>query len=586
MKKTILAMLAIISIVALASCRNKDEDDDIIPGVRPDSASTLTFWGYGDAVEKAVFEHLVTEFNTLNEGYVEVKYVQKSPDGYGDALRLGLQGSRGPDVVYVGDADFKALAELGFLLNLDSYIASSDQIVPEDMWDSSINRYLYDVETTTSTGPNAHYWGIPKDIGPTVVYYNETFFEDAGITVISVYPDDLDAFNAGSPDSRGFTKTDYGLSSTVKNKGYFEADGKKVFNNKIAMNWEETVQASEVVQNGSAAQYGFFTEWWFNYGWSVGGDVIQYIPTDDSEFNGGYWDFTLMDPTPNYMVKRDAASQVLINGTSYGPGEIISYYDKIGNLSTRTIRTSVLSAVDDNLLDVLPSQREAFVEFVRIGQKKSVLVDTVGGEDLYGYGITPTPTSIGGDAGKTKAFANGNVAMLLDGRWNVPNFRDQMDGIYKWDVAPLPRYRTYDDNGDILVEGLPAGHSGSVALAVNAKTSKPNASWLFLEYIGGSIGQLEQARSGFAIPSQRDLAATEDFLQSDQNPKNSIIFLDAARNQTPGDWWYLRDKAWIDPWAGLLNGSVRNGQVTLSGFYNSDEYNSTFDVLLTYTRKR
>lgn len=584
MKKTIILCLTLILTMTLAACKD-DGGDDIIPGVRPETETIITFWGYGDQVEKTVFETLVTDFNELYEGYVEVNYVQKSPDGYGDALRLGLQGTRGPDVVYVGDVDFKALAELGFLLPLDDYIAESDQIIIDDMWPASINRYLYDVETTTPDGPNAHYWGIPKDVGPTVTYYNETFFNDAGITVISVFPEDLEDFNNGDPDARGNTKADYGITSEVKNKGYFELDGQRFFNNKIAMNWEETVAASLRVQQYSSAEYGFFTEWWFNYGWSVGGDVIEYIPTNDSSFNGGYWDFTLMDPTPNYIVDPNSTSSFTVNGTTYQPGEVISYYDKLSNVDTKTIRTEISTALNNGILQELPSQREAFVEFVRIGQTSNVLVDTVNGEDLYGYGITPTPTSIGGDAGKTRAFANGNIAMLIDGRWNVPNFREQMDGVYEWDVAPLPRYRSYDENGDVLVEGLPAGHSGSVALAINAKTGKPNASWLFLEYIGGSIGQLEQAKSGFAIPSQMDLANTEDFLQSDQNPKNSVIFLDAAYYQTPGDWWYLRDNQWIDPWAGLLNGSVRNGETTLTEFYNSSEYNDTFDILLTYTRK-
>lgn len=580
MKKIFTIIVVLSMMIVLIACVD-DTGGDITPGVRPERPSVITFWAFGDSVEKAVFETLVTNFNELHEGFVEVRYVQKSPDGYGDALRLGLQGSRGPDVVYVGDADYKALAELGFLLPLDSYLENSDEIIIEEMWPASINRYLYDVDTTTSTGPNARYWGIPKDIGPTVVYYNETFFKNANITIISVYPEDLAAFNAGEPDSRGKTKAEYGLTSEVKQKGYFELDGKKVFNNKIAMNWEETVTASLQVQNNSTAQYGFFTEWWFNYGWSVGGDVIQYIPTDNQEFNGGHWEFTLMDPTPNFMVNRSNTDGFTVNSTHYLPGQVISYYDKLDSLENKTIRADIIQAVSEGLLDQLPSQRDAFVEFVRIGQTSEITVDG----DLKGYGITPRPTSIGGDAGKTTAFANGNVAMLVDGRWNVPNFRDQMDGRYEWDIAPLPIYRTYDGNGDVLIEGVPAGHSGSVALSINAKTTKPNASWEFLEYIGGSVGQLEQAKSGFAIPSQMHLANTEDFLQSDQNPRNSVIFLDAALNQTPGDWWYLRDKQWIDPWAGILNGSVRNGQMTLTQFYLSQEYNTTHGVLLQYTRK-
>jgi ABC-type glycerol-3-phosphate transport system substrate-binding protein len=586
MKKLMQVFTLVMVSILLVSCGDGSGTGDISSGVRPEKEAVITFWGYGDDVEKAVFEDLVTKFNQQHDGYVEVKYVQKSADSYGEALRLGLQGSRGPDVVYVGDADFKALAELGYLLELDDYIEKSEEIKVDEMWPSSINRYLYDVNTTTQDGPDAHYWGIPKDIGPTVIYYNETFFKNAGVTVISVFEEDLEAFNNGSPDSRGKTKQEYGLTSTVKVKGYFEADGKKVFNNKIAMSWDETVALSLQVQNNSNAQYGFFTEWWFNYGWSVGGDCIQYIPSSDPQYNGGYWEFTLMDPTPNYMVDPKRTEGFTVNNTYYKPGEIISYYDKLASVSEKTIRPEILTAVSSKILQVLPSQREAFVEFVRIGQKSSILVDTVNNQNLFGYGITPTPTSIGGDSGKTKAFANGNVAMLIDGRWNVPNFRRQMDGVYEWDVAPLPIYRTYDANGDVLIQGLPAGHSGSVALAINKKTTKPNACWEFLEYIGGSIGQLEQAKSGFAIPSQIHLAETEDFLQSDQNPKNSVIFLDAAKNQTPGDWWYLRDKQWIDPWAGLLNGSVRNGKVTLSQFYDSNEYKTTFSVLKQYTQRK
>lgn len=582
--KKLYIFMSLILLLTITACR-KNNGGDITPGERPEKASVITFWGYGDSVEKEVFEHLVTEFNKLYEGYVEVRYVQKSPDGYGDALRLGLQGTRGPDVVYVGDSDFKALAELGYLLQLDEYIENSEYINVDEMWPSSINRYLYDVTTKTSDGPNAHYWGIPKDIGPTVIYYNETFFKQAGITVISVAPEDLEAFNNGATDARGKTKADYGITGEVKHKGFFELNGKLIFNNKIAMNWEETVQASLHIQENSEAKYGFFTEWWFSYGWTVGGDVIQYIPTDDPTFNGGYYEFTLMDPTPNFIVMKTATEGFTVNGKTYQPGEIITYYDKFTDINTKELRPEILTAVNNGILYQLPSQRDAFVEFVRLSQKKSVLVDRVNGEELYGYGITPTPTSIGGDSGKTTAFANGIIAMLVDGRWNVPNFRKQMDGKYEWDVAPLPIYREYDENGDVKIEGLPAGHSGSVALAINAKTTKPNASWLFVEYIGGSIGQLEQAKSGFAIPSQVHLAQTEDFLQSDKNPRNSVIFLDAAKNQKPGDWWYLRDKAWIDPWAGLLNGSVRNGVMTLTEFNQSQEYKSTQNVLYQYTKK-
>ena len=221
------------------------------------------------------------------------------------------------------------------------------------------------------------------------------------------------------------------------------------------------------------------------------------------------------------------------------------------------------------------------MEFVRIGQKSTVEVES----GLKGYGICPSPTSLGGDSGKTAAFAKGNLGMLVDGRWNVVNFRKQMDGKYLWDVAPLPQYKEYDENGDITVHGIEAGHSGSVALCINAKSTKKNAAWKFAEFIGGKTGQTAQAESGFAIPSQKELANSEVFLQSNQNPKNSIVFVRAAEYETPGDWWYLEDKKWIDDWAGVLNGDVRNGNKTLSEFEKDSKYLKTWELLKNYTKK-
>ena len=358
------------------------------------------------------------------------------------------------------------------------------------------------------------------------------------------------------------------------------------------MSWDECVTLATLVQNSARKTekksniYGYFTEWWFNYGWSVGGDCIEYVETDDPAYNGGYYDFTLMDSTKNYIVADDNADGFTVNGTHYEAGEIISWQDKLVDTkaaaNARAIRSEVLQAAGEGKLNELPSQRDAFVEFVRIGQKSNVEVES----GLKGYGICPSPTSIGGDAGKTAAFAKGELAMLVDGRWNVVEFRSQMDGKYKWDVAPLPQYKTYDAEGNIDTHGVQAGHSGSVALCINAKSNKKNAAWKFAEFIGGRTGQTAQSLSGFAIPSQKDLANSEVFLQSDKNPQNSIVFVRAAEYETPGDWWYLTDKQWIDDWAGVLNGDVRNGNKTLSQFETDSKYLKTWSLLKEYTKKK
>lgn len=615
MKKIVGWLLTVLMIVtALASfvaCKQPNEDIEIDDNgdiiVKPDSKATkVTFWANCDSVELEVFKNIVNQFNEENKNVIEVKMVPKQGSDYGDALGLALGSSNPPDVFYVGDSGYKAYAELGYLKDISDFMKTSQVYKVEEMWSNVTERYKYDVETGLTNTENGKYYGVPKDLGPTVIYYNETFFKGAGITVISVDAADLDAFNSGAADSRGKTKAEYGITGTVKEKGYFESDGQFFFNNQVPMSWEETVACSEKVQDYMRNQlnktngFGYFTEWWFNYGWSVGGDCIQRIPTDDPEYRGYYYDFTLMDNTPNFIV-ADNVESVVVNGTTYKAGEIVAYADKVdmskypstpdkatlvANKGTYTVTSEVQELVEQGKLNVLPSQREAFTEFVRLASNKDVIVDTVNGQPLYGYGITTKPNDIGGDSGKTNAFANGQIAMLVDGRWNVTNFRKQMDDVYEWDVAPLPMYKQYDSEGNVTVHGIEAGHSGSVALCISQKSKVATAAWKFIEYCGSRKGQTLQAEKGFAIPLQKDLANSEVFLQSNQNPRNSKIFIDATEYETPGDWWYLRDKAWIDDWAGILNGSVRNGTATMTDFYNHNYYNETFEKLIPYALKR
>ena len=557
----------------------------------------LNFWGFGDYNEISVFANLVDQFNELYKGEIKVNYQPQVSADYDDATMMALSGHSGVDVLYVNEHSLKGYAEKGYLEPLDDYLAVTKEIKLNEIYPSAINRFKYDLETGTSNGKNAHYWGIPKDLGTTALFYNETYFNEAGVKVFSVAASDLAAFNSGAMDARGKTKAEYGIAGEVKEKGYFiDANGAKWFNNQVPMSWDECVTLSNLVQNAARAKmgknniYGYYTEWWYNYCWSVGGDCIQYVPTSDPAYNGGYWDFTLMDATPNFIVADDNTEGFTVNGKKYNAGEIIEWGDKVVNPETnKTIRPEVTAGAAEGKLNQLPSQREAFVEFVRVGQKTSVLVD----DGLYGYGICPDPKSIGDYGSKDIAFTEGKVAMLVDGRWNVTNFRQVMDNTkipayghpFVWDVAPLPMYKEYDAEGNITVHGVEAGHSGSVALCINAKSDYRNASWKFIEFVCGRTGQTAQAEAGFSVPIQMDLANSEVFLQSDKNPRNSIIFTRAASYQTPSARMYLRDDKWIDDWANCLNGEVRDGLLTLSGFEQDHDYLKTWEVLKNYTKK-
>ena len=600
-----LIMALIMSLTVFVACGKQPEKSDVVldpsGDVRPsNTVSNVEFWINGDEYELEVFQDLVDRFNKKYEGQIKVKLVQKPSDGYETAVQQALSGQK-LDVFYVGDAGYKSYAEQGLLYDITSLVENSSTYDLSKMWDNVITRYKYDVNSKLSGTASGKYYGVPKDIGPTVIYYNETEFEKAGIKIISVAKEDLDAYNNGAADDRGNTKASMGLSDvTVKEYGYFVVGGQKYFNNQIPMSWDETVEVATILQNSmsNSNAYGYFTEWWFNYGWTVGGDCIQYIPSTDASHGGGWYDFTLADDTPNFIVADDAGS-VTVNGNTYNAGEIISYADKLGLTSTsvaggsysKEISSEVLSLENAGKLNRLPSQREAFTEFVRLAAKTSTVVDTVNGVNLMGYGITPTPSSIGSDAGKTQAFAQGEIAMLVDGRWDVTYFRDPDSGInFTWDVCPLPMYREYNAEGfgadrEVTVHGIEAGHSGSVGLCINNNSQVPNAAWKFIEFIASEEGQSAQAQKGFAIPLQKELANSEVFLQSDKMPHNSKIFIKAAEIQGAGDWWYLADNAWIDDWAGVLNGDVRNGKKSMTEFFNSLEYQSTYAKLLKYTEK-
>ena len=103
-----------------------------------------------------------------------------------------------------------------------------------------------------------------------------------------------------------------------------------------------------------------------------------------------------------------------------------------------------------------------------------------------------------------------------------------------------------------------------------------------MKYVAGEEGQKSQAEAGFAIPNQKALANDEVFLQSSQDPVNSIAFVEAAAVQRPGDWWSLTDSAWIDDWANYLNYTVRENKATVNDLFDK-YYEPTQEKLYKYT---
>lgn len=110
-------------------------------------------------------------------------------------------------------------------------------------------------------------------------------------------------------------------------------------------------------------------------------------------------------------------------------------------------------------------------------------------------------------------FLNGRLAMYFNSRRGVPTYRESAN--FDWDVAALPRGKT---QAGIL-------HADGYCLPGASKNK--DAAWVFIEYANSAEGQTIVAASGRTVPSLIAVANSPAFLDPNQKPANSRVFLDA-----------------------------------------------------------
>ncbi len=506
--------------------------------------TVVTLWAWGDEAETNAFTQLFNDYNAENEDNIFVNFVKKPSSNYYTMLETALGGREPPDLFYVGDSYVKRYADK-YLEDLTPYVEKSSVIDLDDIWGTLMERYIFDTETYRYS-EDAPSWGLPKDIGPTVIYYNEDVFKAAGITVISADDEDGDgqvSYNGQTYEARGYDP---------------EA---KVFNNRIPVEWDlsgnsDFDQLNDLLASGTTdtskhtSEWSFYSSWWFCFGWSVGGDCVQFVETDDPAYNGGYYEFTLDNDYPNYMVLED---NVMIDGETYTAGAFVDYYS-LDYMAEHTDETANL--VSQGKVKELPSILDAVEYWI----------------DLFYNDVSPSPRDISNEA---SLFINQQVAMFVQGRYNVVDFRSNCN--FAWDVAPLPKH----------ADGVEAGHSGSMCVAMSKNSQQKEAAFKVLEYISGPEGQNALAETGFNVPNQISVATDPNgaFLSSDQRPYNNEVFLRAAEYERGGDWTYVTDDAWIEIWSPTFNGAVLNGEMTVEQMFATYKTRVN-DQLKTYTSIR
>ncbi len=639
MRKTIKRLVcalcaAVIGLTIPAGCGNGN-------------SNTVNFWIYGTDSQLEMYYRLTEAFNESygKEHGITAKATEVLSAGYMGTVTNLMGSSTAPDVILAEDADYKKWVIGNYIADISDIESVYTDIDLGEISPSTINRLRYNVETNTSNLTDPLY-ALPLDPRPTALYYNKGLMEKAGVIVISVDEDKLGQWNNNEiADNYGKKKSDYAKLNgvTVPKKGYYrsmnpyffdelsmgwvkpDVSGGEVmvFNNRIAMNWDEVEDlamyfspAYNPGKNGRSewgTTYGYFTETWFNYGWSVGGDCMNDLT------GSGKWSFSLLDPNPNYIVK-EGKTFTGRTGIVYNGGETVEFYDKMeadrdevlipdtegdyvraegatvdsNGLATAGTKGGIWSKIteeiakgDDSALAELPSTRTAFKRYLKLSCGKDTNNPNNLVEDSYGLKVSPNPADITDINPAYKQFYSGDILCFVGESplmREINVYANQYECV--WDVAPLVRYKEYTNPSDpncdeIKAEGLIAGHSRNMSMGINSRSSKIDAAKAFVKWMAGLDGQKVKAKLGF-FPAQESLLGEIDF-SGTYAPSNVKTFAEALKYQRPGDWWYMPDTLWVEAWCIDLNNNVRNGKKSFAEWY-PEAIKNTNNRLKNYTQ--
>lgn len=595
--------MSAVSVMPLTACGGDD-----VPEEAKDRTVVKYHYGY-DEDTKPAYEKAIDTYNKTQGATDKVWITAKPYAGKTDNnLESKLANPRRQceyNIIHLDDNQFKDYSTKGYLLSLDNYLTGEmkTRLDYDNIAEGQLDRFKLTPELVKTdvnrdgyyhAGKGAQQLGLPVQSDLQILYYNITALENAGINIISCEETKLDTeypnlqphgyaeYIADANHSAPFS----GAKTSVNEAGDTVY---KVFNNRIPMNWQENRLLSRLLinQGGLTAgkKYGYCSEWWFYYGFSVGGDCVGWDESKDE------YTFTLMDKSPNWL----ATDTFKINDNTYHAGDVLLHEDA-AVINTNATKKAEL----ESKLHQFPSQYDAILEFVRLSQGTGAQSDS----GIYGYGIAQDP-----DEPRTAAFTSGtNTPLLVEGFEQVSSFAATN---LKWDMAPLCQWREYKDGSTYMSDGsennyardafakeylkvigkeyggeeytgeLDKAANGtpyvgratsvcrSVAMAIPKNSDKDayEAAVKFMSWMAGPEGQKILIESNITNPNQPKLAMADEFTTSNKRPcKNFWASGFEMQNAAVGDYDYFQSQTWINNWADVFNKQVRKGTMTLSTF--------------------
>lgn len=603
MKKNKKILAVIISVLSASSlfygCNN--QSDPLANG-----KTVVEYWG-ATAMETAVaVKNAISWYNENNTDNVYIKYVNKPANSYGELLSRTLTaGVKGPDIFNVSDATVKTYASFsggGVLENLQSYI-DADPDGLSGIEPSTLSCYRYGNEKMTVNADDPLY-ALPKTINTAVLAYNATAMKNQGIIIVSVDEENIEAFNNGEPDNYGNTKEDYGITWDIRPRGFdrwdgvtdrnyikgtYDADGKTfipnaeewtlpeygedgkvaekmVFNNRIAMSWDEVEDVGRIMTGlyknkgpnyypsgckyRPSTDWGFYTRYWFAYGWSVGGGACKDLT------GNGDWEFSLGE-TERYCLLYEKA------------GEIADFEKDSpvcdGNGRPIFVKASEVGSYQKSenqyFTEPLPSQYQAFERFFYQQKPK----------EYGGMYIGPRQTSDIGSSTELAFFTTGRMCMF--GHFEttmILSARKAIGDSFEWDVAPVPTYKEYNDDGTVENKGAEIFYSyqnGGIAMWNNSP--RKEAAYKAMKFLSTGKFQEYLCNQGYYLSPVPEYNYN-NFVKVNQGeslqPKNIKLFADTMSMRFEDENAYFPDAYWVTYWAEPLNSQYRENNLSFDKF--------------------
>lgn len=167
------------------------------------------------------------------------------------------------------------------------------------------------------------------------------------------------------------------------------------------------------------------------------------------------------------------------------------------------------------------------------------------------------PATVMAETGTDVLLGSGKIAMLSQGSWMVPQFKEHEYISENCDVAVLPKDPT-TGNRVSLYNGL--------GWAVSAKTKNPDAAWQLVEWFGTKDMQLKQAQLGVTMAAYDGVSdewknnADKFDLQPFLDMRENIVFRPSTRATLT--WWNPMCETFKEAWNGNMPMADACAQVT------------------------